>query len=147
MEDVGDDLRNTLRSCKCPFFCSEIGLIAPAHREHSGPTHNGKFTLLPGGIEGYFGTEGGLSCRGFWGPCRATQGGWREYDAVAKCCNSTNVVHRCYPPGLEKRPSHSNLIRGDQKDCNNYRGITLLSVPSEVFAGFVLNRIRDHLWY
>ena len=35
--------------------------------------------------------------------------------------------------------------RGDRKDCNNYRGITLLSVPGKVFARLLLNRIRDHL--
>ena len=35
--------------------------------------------------------------------------------------------------------------RGDRKDCNNYRGINLLSVPGKVFARLLLNRIRDHL--
>ena len=35
--------------------------------------------------------------------------------------------------------------RGDRMDCNNYRGITLLSVPGKVFARLLLNRIRDHL--
>ena len=35
--------------------------------------------------------------------------------------------------------------RGDRKDCNNYRGITLLSVPGKVFARLLLGRIRNHL--
>ena len=30
-------------------------------------------------------------------------------------------------------------------NCNNYCGITLLSVPGKVFARLLLNRIRDHL--
>ena len=35
--------------------------------------------------------------------------------------------------------------KGDQQDCNNYRGITLLSVPGKVFAHLLLARCRDHL--
>ena len=35
--------------------------------------------------------------------------------------------------------------RGDRMDCNNYRGITLLSVLGKVFASPLLSRIRDHL--
>ena len=31
-------------------------------------------------------------------------------------------------------------------DCNNYLGITLLSVPGKVFACLLLNRIRNHLF-
>ena len=30
-------------------------------------------------------------------------------------------------------------------DCNNYHGITLLSVPGMFFARFLRNGIRDHL--
>ena len=33
--------------------------------------------------------------------------------------------------------------KGDLSDCNNWRGITLLSVPGKVFASIVLNRLRD----
>ena len=34
---------------------------------------------------------------------------------------------------------------GDRQDCNNYRGVTLLSVPGKVFAHILLKRIRSHL--
>jgi len=33
--------------------------------------------------------------------------------------------------------------KGDVKDCNNWRGITLLSVPGKVVAGIILNRMKD----
>ena len=35
--------------------------------------------------------------------------------------------------------------KGDRQDCNNYRGITLLSVPGKVLAHILLTRIRCHL--
>ena len=35
--------------------------------------------------------------------------------------------------------------RGDRRDCGNYRGITLLSVPGKVLAHLLLMRIRGHL--
>ena len=35
--------------------------------------------------------------------------------------------------------------KGDLQDCNNYRGITLLSVPGKVLAHLLLTRIRTHL--
>ena len=35
--------------------------------------------------------------------------------------------------------------KGDRQDCNNYRGITLLSVPGKVLAHLLLMRIRGHL--
>ena len=35
--------------------------------------------------------------------------------------------------------------KGDRQDCNAYRGVTLLSVPSKVLARILLDRIRPHL--
>ena len=35
--------------------------------------------------------------------------------------------------------------KGNRQDCNAYRGVTLLSVPSKVLARILLNRIRPHL--
>ena len=33
--------------------------------------------------------------------------------------------------------------KGDLSDCDNWRGITLLSVPGKVFPSIVLSRLRD----
>ena len=33
--------------------------------------------------------------------------------------------------------------KGDLCNCNNYRGITLLSIPSKVFNRVILNRMKD----
>ena len=35
--------------------------------------------------------------------------------------------------------------KGDRQDCNAYRGVTLLSVPSKVLARILLDRVRPHL--
>ena len=35
--------------------------------------------------------------------------------------------------------------KGDTRECNNYRGVTLLSVPGKAFARVVLNRMRPQL--
>ena len=55
---------------------------------------------------------------------------------------STSVVPPDWRRGLVT-PIYKG--RGDRMDCNNYRGITLLSVPGKVLAHLLLNRIRDHL--
>ena len=34
---------------------------------------------------------------------------------------------------------------GEQQDCNNYRGVVLLSVPGKVFARIILDRVCHHL--
>ena len=35
--------------------------------------------------------------------------------------------------------------RGNLSDCNNWRGITLLSIPGKVFCSLLLNRLREHV--
>ena len=35
--------------------------------------------------------------------------------------------------------------RGDRQKSNNYRGMTLISVPGKVFARIILDRVRHHL--
>ena len=35
--------------------------------------------------------------------------------------------------------------KGDRQDCNNYRGVTLLSVPGKVFAPIILDSVHHHL--
>ena len=35
--------------------------------------------------------------------------------------------------------------KGDRQDCNNYRGLTLLSVLGKVFARIILDWVRHHL--
>ena len=35
------------------------------------------------------------------------------------------------------------LKKGDQSDCNNWRGITLLLVPSKILLRVLFNRIDD----
>jgi hypothetical protein len=35
--------------------------------------------------------------------------------------------------------------KGDTTNCNNWRGITLLSVPSKVFSRIILNRTKDSI--
>ena len=35
--------------------------------------------------------------------------------------------------------------KGDRQDCNNYRGVTLLSVPGKVFARIIIDGVRHHL--
>ncbi|VDP72614.1 unnamed protein product, partial [Schistosoma mattheei] len=33
--------------------------------------------------------------------------------------------------------------KGDLSNCDNYRGITLLSIPGKVFNSVLLNRMED----
>ena len=35
--------------------------------------------------------------------------------------------------------------KGDHQDCNNSRGVTLLSLPGKVLARIILDRVRHHL--
>ena len=36
-------------------------------------------------------------------------------------------------------------VKGDRRDCNNYQGVTLLSVPGKVFARIIPDRVCHHL--
>jgi len=35
--------------------------------------------------------------------------------------------------------------KGCLSDCNNWRGITLMSVPGKVFCSVLLNRLKDEV--
>ena len=35
--------------------------------------------------------------------------------------------------------------KGDTQECNNYRGVTILSVPGKVLARILLDRVRQKL--
>ncbi len=35
--------------------------------------------------------------------------------------------------------------KGDMKDCNNWRGITLLSITGNIFTKILVNRIKDEI--
>ena len=35
--------------------------------------------------------------------------------------------------------------KGDRQDCNNFRGVMLLSVPGKVFALIIIDGVRYHL--
>jgi hypothetical protein len=35
--------------------------------------------------------------------------------------------------------------KGDTANCDNWRGITLLSIPSKVFTKILLNRVKEHV--
>jgi len=52
----------------------------------------------------------------------------------------------CY--SVERKDIHdANIItlyknKGDRRDCNSYRGISLLSITGKAFARVVLNRLQ-----
>ena len=37
------------------------------------------------------------------------------------------------------------ITKGDTANCEIWRGITLLSIPSKVFTRILLNRIKEHV--
>jgi len=61
----------------------------------------------------------------------------------------TGVIKLVWQSGLIPSDWKKGIIlpiykgKGSPKDCRNYRGITLLSVPSKVFATVLLNKVRD----
>ncbi len=49
-------------------------------------------------------------------------------------------------PGDWRRGATVKLPKeGNLSDCNNWRGITLLSIPGKVFCSVLLNRLREHV--
>ena len=61
------------------------------------------------------------------------------------------VLHSAWNTGIIPTDWKRGLVvplwkgKGDRKDCNNYRGVTLLSVTGKVFAQVILDRVRHHL--
>ena len=69
------------------------------------------------------------------------------------CCSEwlTNVICKAWESGSAPDDWKRGIIlpfykgKGQRTDCQNYRGITLLSVPGKVYAHVLLNRIQAHL--
>ena len=63
----------------------------------------------------------------------------------AVLCSSwnTGIILTNWKRGLIVPPRKE---KGDRQDCNNYRGVTLLSVPGKVFAWIILERDCHHLF-
>ena len=63
----------------------------------------------------------------------------------------TGVIKQVWQSGLIPSDWKKGIIlpiykgKGSPKDCRNYRGITLLSVPGKVFATVLLNKVSDQL--
>ena len=62
--------------------------------------------------------------------------------AVLCCARNTGIIPTDWEKGLGV-PLWKG--KGDRQDCNNDRGVTLLSVPGTVFARIILDRVRHHL--
>ena len=73
---------------------------------------------------------------------------------VIKCGKSTllkpllELLHLCWEKGAVPQDMHDATIvnlyknKGDRSDCNNYRGISLLSIVGKVFARILLTRLQ-----
>ena len=44
---------------------------------------------------------------------------------------------------MEAKPNSEDTKKGDTTQCDNYKGISLLSVPSKIFTRTVINRLYD----
>ena len=74
---------------------------------------------------------------------------------VLQCANSTLLHHlyellcQCWEEGYVPQDMRdANIVtlcknKGDRSDCNNYRGISLLSVVGKVFARVALQRLQQ----
>ncbi|KAI8498288.1 hypothetical protein Bbelb_242320 [Branchiostoma belcheri] len=59
----------------------------------------------------------------------------------------TRLMNRCWQEGQVPRDWQDGVIvklpkKGDLSDCNNWRGITLLSIPGKVFCAVLLRRLK-----
>ncbi|KAL8568561.1 hypothetical protein ACOMHN_058498 [Nucella lapillus] len=60
-----------------------------------------------------------------------------------------NLLLQCWEDGTVPQDMHdANIItlyknKGDRSDCNNYRGISLLSIVGKTFARVVLNKLQS----
>ena len=73
---------------------------------------------------------------------------------VLKCCKETlitelhEILYLCWSEGeVPQNMRDANVVtlyknKGDRGDCNNYRGISLLSFVGKVFARVVLKRLQ-----
>ena len=54
-----------------------------------------------------------------------------------------NMKRREDPRGLERRIKYQETEETDLSSYNNWRGFTLLSIPSKILTRTILNRIRN----
>ncbi|KAI8496360.1 hypothetical protein Bbelb_256590 [Branchiostoma belcheri] len=59
----------------------------------------------------------------------------------------TRLMNRCWQEGQVPRDWQDGVIvklpkKGDLSDCNNWRGITLISIPGKVFCAVLLRRLK-----
>ena len=73
--------------------------------------------------------------------------------AGGACCTEwlTNIICKARETGSAHDDWKNGIIlpfykgKGSRTDCQNYRGITLLSVAGKVYAHVLFNRIKAHL--
>ena len=53
--------------------------------------------------------------------------------------------HQLVPEEWKKRMIVELLKKGNLSNCNNWRGITLLSIPGKVLSIILLNRLKDSI--
>ena len=67
---------------------------------------------------------------------------------VRVCLSSiftTIWMEETFPSDWQKQLLVSIHKKGSQSDCDNYRRISLLSVPSKVFTKIISNRLKPHV--
>ena len=83
-------------------------------------------------------------------------GGWHSAGRMAQCWEDGTVLGgwhsagrraQCWEDGTVSQDMRDAIItlvknKGDRGDCNNYRGISLLSIVGNTFARVILNRLQ-----